>query len=102
VLRNQEEARASWSSYWRPAARVAAAGDGATWQGGEKPAGSGERRVDELEGQVERVERRGVAGSPGDCRRGAAGGATEQQRGRGERKMTGTCSQFFKSARVSL
>jgi hypothetical protein len=42
VLRNQEEARASWSSYWRPAARVAAAGDGGvTWQGGEKPAGVG-------------------------------------------------------------
>jgi hypothetical protein len=42
VLRNQEDARASWSSCWRPAARVAAAGDGGTtWQGGEKPAGVG-------------------------------------------------------------
>jgi hypothetical protein len=35
---------------------VAAAGDsGATWWGGEKLAGSGERRAGELEGQVVRV-----------------------------------------------
>jgi hypothetical protein len=32
----------SWSSYWWPAARVAAAGDGGvTWRGGEKPSGVG-------------------------------------------------------------
>jgi hypothetical protein len=53
-------------------------------------------------GQVVGLERRGVAGSVGDCRRGAAGGAVEQQRGRGERKMMGTCSQFFKSSRGLL
>jgi hypothetical protein len=40
VLQNQEEARVSWSSGWRPVALVAVAGDGgAIWQGGEKPAG---------------------------------------------------------------
>jgi hypothetical protein len=51
---------------------------------------------------VARVERRGAAGSPRDRRRGVASGAAEQQRGRGERKTTGTCSQIFKSSRVSL
>jgi hypothetical protein len=43
MLRNQEGAWASWSSCWRPAACVAVAGDGgATWRGGEKPAGVGQ------------------------------------------------------------
>jgi hypothetical protein len=61
VLQNQEGARASWSSCLRPAARMVAAGDGdATWRGGEKPAGSGERRAGELEGQVVGLERRGT------------------------------------------
>jgi hypothetical protein len=48
------------------------------------------------------LEWRGVASSAGDHWRGAAGGGAEQQRGRGERKTTGTCSKFFKSSRVSL
>jgi hypothetical protein len=39
---------------------VAAAGDGgATWRGGEKPAGSGERRPGTLEGQVVGLKRKG-------------------------------------------
>jgi hypothetical protein len=54
---------------------------------------SGERRAGELEGQVVRLKRRGVAGSAGARRRGAAGGGAEQQRkqrGRGERRMMRT------------
>jgi hypothetical protein len=82
---------------------VAAAGDGGTmWRGGEKPAGSGERRAGKLEGQVVQVGLQGAASSQGDRRRGAAGGAAEQQRGRGERKTTGTCSQFFQKFKGSL
>jgi hypothetical protein len=42
-------------------------------------------RASEQEGQVVRVGRRGAAGSPGDRRRRVAGGAAEQQRGRGEK-----------------
>jgi hypothetical protein len=67
---------------------VAALGDGGTtWRGGEKPAGSGERRPGELEGQVVGLERRGAGGSMGAHRQGAAGGGAEQQRNRegGER-----------------
>jgi hypothetical protein len=60
---------------------VAASGDGdTTWRGGEKTAGSGERRPGELEGHVVGLERRGAAGSAGARRRGAAGGGVEQQR----------------------
>jgi hypothetical protein len=60
---------------------VAAAGDGgATWRGGEKPAGSGERRPGALEGQVVGLKRRGAAGSAGARRRRAAGGGAGQQR----------------------
>jgi hypothetical protein len=42
------------------------------------------------------LERRGIAGSTGAHRRGAAADAVEQQGGRGERKTTGTCLKFFK------
>jgi hypothetical protein len=54
---------------------------------------------------VVRLKRRGVAGSAGARRRRAAGGGAEQQRkqrGRGERKMTRTWLEFFKSARTPL
>jgi hypothetical protein len=62
---------------------VLASGDGGmTWRGGEKPAGSGERRPSELEGQVVRLERRGAAGSVGARRRRAAIVGAEQQRNR--------------------
>jgi hypothetical protein len=69
---------------------------------GKSKRGSGEQRAGELEGQVVGLERQEVAGSVGDHRRGATDGAAEQQRGSGERKTMGTCSQFFKSSRGSL
>jgi hypothetical protein len=78
VLRNQEGARASWSSCWRPAARVAAAGDGgATWQGGEKPA-----RVGRVVG--------GLVGGPGGGVRAARG---SWQRGGSPVRGGGRCSR---------
>jgi hypothetical protein len=56
MLRNQEEARASWSSCCRPMAHVVAAGDsGTTWQGEEK------------------LARVGRAGGPGGAVRAARG-----------------------------
>jgi hypothetical protein len=93
ALREQEGARASWSSCWQPVARcggfgrrrrnVAASGDGGTtWRGREKPAGSGGRRASELEGQVVGLERQGAAGSTGAHRQGAAVSGAEQQRNR--------------------
>jgi hypothetical protein len=55
---------------------VAAAGDGgATWQGGEKPAGLGKRRPGALEGQVVGLKWRGAAGSTGARWRRVAGRA---------------------------
>jgi hypothetical protein len=103
VLRNQEEARVSWSSCWRPAARVGAVGDGgATWRDGEKLAGVGRaagRRVGGP-GGVGRVARgswqpgRSLARGGGRCSR-----ATERE---GREEDDGTCSQFFKSSRGSL
>jgi hypothetical protein len=75
VLWNLEGARVSWSSCWRPAARVAAAGDGvATWRGGENPVGSGERR----------------AGEPGGGVRAARG---SWQHGRSPARGGGRCSR---------
>jgi hypothetical protein len=50
---------------------------------GKSQQGSGEWRAGELEVQVVWVEWQGAAGSPGDGRRGVAGGVAEQQRGRG-------------------
>jgi hypothetical protein len=54
---------------------------------------------------VVRLKQRKAGGSVTARRRGAAGGGAEQQRkqrGRGERKMTRTWLEFFKSARTPL
>jgi hypothetical protein len=66
-----------------------------------KVSGVGRAAAGELEGQVVGLEWRGAAGSARNHRRGAAGGGAEQQRERGERKTTGTCSKDFKSLRGS-
>jgi hypothetical protein len=72
---------------------VAAAGDGgATWRGGEKPAGVGRAAG----GRVVEPGRAGRAARGNWQRR-----RSPKRKGR-ERKTMGTCSQFFKSSRVSL
>jgi hypothetical protein len=82
---------------------VAADDGGTTWQGGEKPAGVGRAVGGRAGGPGGAV--RAARGSWQPGRSPARGGGrciSETKREGRERKMTGTCSQFFKSSRDSL